>query len=605
MSIPQRASGSIGQDNDQEDFNSAKSNMSPDNDFIDDPLAREKRFYYLATSVPLYQAALKGDWKVAKALFEKYPDVFRRPITEGNETALHIAVTAERTDFVKELVKCMDPVEIALPNNNGNTALYFAAGSGIVSIAQEMVEKQKELPLIRGSGDKTPLYVAALNGRRKMVSYLYPLTPFEDLETIERIDILIATISTDMYDIALNILIKDRSLATMEDSYKRIALQELARKPFAIGRKSQLSVWERCLNNSWFKGMCNKALMQTLAYELVDLLCKEVLVLPKNKFENLVKKHSTFIFKAAELGNVEYLIILIRSYPDLIWRVDKNNQSIFHIAVKHRQESVFNLIYEIGAIKGIIAQYPDLNENNMLHLTGQLAPSDRLNIISGAALQMRRELLWFKEIEKIVPPSYKKMKNIDQDDKAAYTPWELFIKKHEKLKEQGEKWMKDTANYCMLVATLIATVVFAAAFTVPGGNNQEIGTPIFLKSNWFMVFFISDAVALLSSSTSILIFLSILTSRYAEGDFLASLPARLFFGLTTLFISIASMVVAFSATCFLVYYSKVAWVPIVIIASAGVPVTLFVGLHFQLWADIIRSTYWSRFLFRPHKHRLF
>jgi hypothetical protein len=117
----------------------------------------------------------------------------------------------------------------------------------------------------------------------------------------------------------------------------------------------------------------------------------------RKKFKDLVKKHSTFIFKAAELGNVEYLIILIRSYPDLIWSVDKNNQSIFHIAVKYRQESVFNLIYEIGAIKGIIALYISKgNENNMLHLTGRLAPSDRLNIISGAALQMRRELLWFK-----------------------------------------------------------------------------------------------------------------------------------------------------------------------------------------------------------------
>jgi hypothetical protein len=43
--------------------------------------------------------------------------------------------------------------------------------------------------------------------------------------------------------------------------------------------------------------------------------------------------------------------------------------------------------------------------------------------------------------------------------------------------------MKDTTNYCMLVVTLIATVVFAAAFTILGGNNQETETPIFLKNN--------------------------------------------------------------------------------------------------------------------------
>jgi hypothetical protein len=157
------------------------------------------------TSVPLYQAALKGDWKVAEALFEKYPDGFSHRITERNETALHIAVVANRAAFVKELVKCMTPDEIALPNMDGNTALHFAAGSEIVSIAMAMVKVNEKLPLIRNNSKVckdtpfTPLYTAAENGRSKMVSYLYPLTPIEYLEPIERIDILVATISTDMY----------------------------------------------------------------------------------------------------------------------------------------------------------------------------------------------------------------------------------------------------------------------------------------------------------------------------------------------------------------------------------------------------------------------
>jgi len=68
------------------------------------------------------------------------------------------------------------------------------------------------------------------------------------------------------------------------------------------------------------------------------------------------------------------------------------------------------------------------------------------------------------------------------------TPKEIFTETHTNLQKDGEKWMKDTANYCMLVATLIATVIFAAAFTVPGGSNQDTGTPIFLKSKWLTVF---------------------------------------------------------------------------------------------------------------------
>ena len=53
-------------------------------------------------------------------------------------------------------------------------------------------------------------------------------------------------------DIALEILIKDKSIATTTDLNGKTALYELAGKPFAIGSKSQLSVSKRCLNSCKF-----------------------------------------------------------------------------------------------------------------------------------------------------------------------------------------------------------------------------------------------------------------------------------------------------------------------------------------------------------------
>ena len=85
-------------------------------------------------------------------------------------------------------------------------------------------------------------------------------------------------------------------------------------------------------------------------------------------------------------------------------------------------------------------------------------------------------------MEKIAPPSYIKMKNLDNQ-----TPKDLFTEKHKDLLKEGEKWMKSTATSCMLVATLIATVVFAAVFTLPGGGNNETGAPTFLKKKWFLI----------------------------------------------------------------------------------------------------------------------
>ncbi|WMV15306.1 hypothetical protein MTR67_008691 [Solanum verrucosum] len=102
---------------------------------------------------------------------------------------------------------------------------------------------------------------------------------------------------------------------------------------------------------------------------------------------------------------------------------------------------------------------------------------------------------------------------------------------------------------------------------------------------------------------SIIMFLSILTSRYAEDDFLVSLPAKLFIGLTALFVSIVSMLVAFTATFVLLYRNHTGWQPKLIVACAGVPVALFGCLQYKLWFDVAKSTYWSKFLFRSAKHK--
>ncbi|XP_041026931.1 uncharacterized protein LOC121267126 [Juglans microcarpa x Juglans regia] len=406
---------------------------------------------------------LKGDWSAAKDVLDKYPDAITYPITRHKDTVLHIAAAAKRTDFVLELVKLMNPSDLEIKNKQNHTAICFATASGIVAIAEEMVNKNNELPLIRVSnGSITPLYMAALQGRRNMVACLYSVTAFERLTPLERIDIPVASISSDLYDIALKILKRDPALATMENTYGKIALQELAKKPYAIGSKNQLSVLERCLNSWPFRGIYSKALMHTIAHQLVDLLWENFRQLPKRDFRKLVHDHSSFLFDGARSGNVEFLIILIRFYPNLIWSVDQNKRSIFHLAIKYRQENVFNLIYELGAIKDIIALYTDQNNNNMLHLAAEIAPDipNRLNIVSGAALNMQRELLWFKEIETIVQSSYTKKVNLDLNK----NPRELFTITHEHLQKEGEKWMKDTANYGMLVAALIATHYNTIAF---------------------------------------------------------------------------------------------------------------------------------------------
>ena len=181
------------------------------------------------------------------------------------------------------------------------------------------------------------------------------------------------------------------------------------------------------------------------------------------------------------------------------------------------------------------------------------------------------------------------------------TPRELFTKEHRNLLRKAERWMNSTANSCMLVSTVIATGVFSALFSLPGGIADDDGMPHYLKKPIFMVFVISDGTAVISSSTATLIFLSILISRYAEDDFRRSLPSKLIFGLLMLFISITSMMVAFSSALFITYHHGLKWVPSLISVMAFLPIPVFVFLQFKLWSDILYSTYYCRSLFRPRK----
>ncbi|KAF5465169.1 hypothetical protein F2P56_015198 [Juglans regia] len=281
-------------------------------------------------------------------------------------------------------------------------------------------------------------------------------------------------------DTAHKILATELKLAPGNKDLLWEALEMLARKPSEkIGSKSQPSVWERCLNSCFRGRFCNKALMQASAHQLVCRLCEE---LGDDKCDfsppDMLQHHKELVVEAARVGNIEFLIILIRSYPELIWQRDDENGTLFHVAIKYRQVRVFNLIYEIGVMKDNLGTYKNEGKNMMLRLARELPSQDRLNIVSGAALQMQRELLWFQEIEKIVSKS-----SVDKIEEIK-TSKDIFVDTHKKLQKNGEKWMKVTASSCMLVATLIATVVFPSAFTIPGGNNQE-GIPIFLESNWF------------------------------------------------------------------------------------------------------------------------
>ncbi|CAL5328664.1 unnamed protein product [Camellia sinensis] len=333
------------------------------------------------------------------------------------------------------------------------------------------------------------------------------------------------------------------------------------------------------------KRIKKKKLMHLQAIQLVKCMCEKIRSSNNlDAYESLCKD---VMHTAARLGIREVVEEIIESFPQIIWLEDADNHNIFQLAVIYRCENVFSLLFQMSRHTQSLMIKMNSSQNSILHLAGQLAPPDKLNLVPGAALQMQRELQWYKEVEKFVMPYDKELLNKNEGE----IPSMIFTREHKTLVKEGEKWMKVTANSCTIAAALIATIAFAAIITVPGGNNDTSGFPVFSKINAFIVFIVSDAISLFTSTTSLLMFLSILTSRYAEGDFLYVLPKRLIIGLATLFLSITTMIIAFSSTLYLVFGNNKEWILIPMAALACLPITSFVSLQFPLLVDLISSTY--------------
>lgn len=186
------------------------------------------------------------------------------------------------------------------------------------------------------------------------------------------------------------------------------------------------------------------------------------------------------------------------------------------------------------------------------------------------------------------------------------TPEMVFTKEHKELVTESGKWMKSTANSYALTATLIITVVFAAAIQVPGGNSEgKDGVPNFIRKPAFILFEASIAMSMVTGSLSLLLFLSILTSRKTEQDFIIHLPLALVIGLVSLFVSAASTMMAFGAALYLMFGSKHHnWILGLIVPLIGLPVCFFHSFYFPLLSDFMHSTYHFFIIYGFRRFRL-
>ena len=119
-----------------------------------------------------------------------------------------------------------------------------------------------------------------------------------------------------------------------------------------------------------------------------------------------------------------------------------------------------------------------------------------------------------------------------------------------KKKEITSKYLKDVLNTHLLVATLIATVTYAASFSLPGGYNQDDpnkGKTVLSTKAAFKSFVLTDAIAFYCSTAAVFLhfFASLEQSYHLIRRFIT-------FAALLTYISILAMVVAFTSGIYVV-----------------------------------------------------
>ncbi|KAM0031215.1 putative ankyrin repeat-containing domain, PGG domain, ankyrin repeat-containing domain superfamily [Helianthus debilis subsp. tardiflorus] len=586
----------------------------------------------------LLPITFEGNWSKAESMLKENKRYVEAEINEDGSTMLHYAVGIGRNDFVKKLFSYLNDKQVLQQRStDGSTALHIAAIAGNKDAAELLVKKNKELLRIKDHNGKEPLYKAYEHMHLDTIGFLLNAvnddanvelqsSPTGSVHPDDEIgdDVLVAiaknfpsglddwetliypcmllvsgsyfgsgnyyTLSSKENSIVIHtdyiLLIPKVLLASLASAFMFICLLILlicyifARLYFIFWKGAKIL----SCKIPPIKHIENKKKEWDEANEVLHMVCFYI-----DKVEYSGSHHPYYtqpILEAACHNAYEVVNRILFSSPEAIQSTDKNGYDIIQLAIINRSEKIYNLIYDIGERKNVYRTCKDSSENNIMHLAGKLAPSSVLNRRTGAALQLQRELQWLQEVEKFVFPSFITQENISKE-----TPNMVFTREHKDLVKEGEQWMKTTAESCSITAALIITIVFAAAITVPGGSNQEKGTPLFQSHPAFIIFAIADAISLFASSTSLLVFLSILTTRFAEKDFLVSLPRRLFIGVFSLLLSTTTMMVAFSATFFLVFCDNKLWMLAPICGLAFIPIAFFVTLQFPLMVDLFRSTY--------------
>ncbi|XP_021662270.2 protein ACCELERATED CELL DEATH 6 isoform X2 [Hevea brasiliensis] len=514
--------------------------------------------------------------------FNEHLDHLDFIVTPNGNTILHIHLSRQReisTDFIEQVVvQC--PRLLSQENFDGNTPLHIAASHGYTNVAEKLIRLAEALH-------------DALDSRRREVAINILQNEVEAAERANRVVREMLRKVNEKGETALHVAARNgRSLGVLkailskEDPQFAYPVNNLGESPLYLAVDSTCTkIVAELLNNPNSQSLEYDRLYgrydETVLHTAVRRWDTEIVRMLLEKQSSLAKKEDgrgkTPLHYAAYEGsssmvttlldNDEYIARqlqvmgalhiaaaqgykhamneIISKRPDCCKLTDTEGKNVLHYAVYSRHEEVLKAILEESSLISLIIE-KDNNGNTPVHVFKALNLPLSSFILDGDTdafilwkklycslpedFTIENSLLWSNEDHFKVTKRHPERKT------------EMAKKREEKIILQLEK-AKDSH---LVAAALVATVTFAAAFTLPGGyisdeKDSGKGTPILIKNSAFKAFIISDALAMALSTSSVFIYFIMVMLGYGPKYYWLIKTAFRF-----IFLAMGAMVVAFA-----------------------------------------------------------
>ncbi|KAJ9672022.1 hypothetical protein PVL29_025598 [Vitis rotundifolia] len=483
--------------------------------------------------------------------------VGNKKMNSKRETPLHIAARSGHVHVVKSLIDwAIENTDVEtggiqralrMRNIEGNTPLHEAVRNGQHSTVLLLVRaNDSDVFVSLNNAGESPLFMAVDARASEIVKTILPNSNPDSLLHKKFLIFLYIYLTRTMKIILQNW----PDLVNEKDSCGRSPLHYAAASG-ALALVDHLLRLKTC-NGSFLDG--NLATPAHMAAENGHLNVLKLFVKHcRFSVELLNKHHQNILHVAAQNGHLKVVRYIQNMFMvnDLLNETDEDGNTPLHLAAAKLHGSIVSTLIQTGNVDTTAINKKGETALDIARKFQLVSPSNEVNEgTNGNQAQATPNETGCAGDEKIEAKKQRTIEILKAESAKQAKKLEGILEQEDLIIESiRDKRRKEMAGTLIVMATLVATVTFTAAFTLPGGVQSEgphQGMAVLTRKAAFKAFIVTDTVAMTTSMTAAVI---LFTSSWNDEKNKWYLH---FIALQMLWMSLASMGLAFLTGLFTV-----------------------------------------------------